>query len=122
MAYPTAREYALLLFLRVSVPALLDLVLGLLLVCVTLLAAAGLARFSFLGVAVVAVHDQSAAIVLGALYVFGVWSWPFGETFSTTTWLSTAHPFLPTRYLRPPRTAPLFCDLAKPDRPTEMNT
>ncbi len=72
MAGPTAQQYARLLFLRVLVPALIDLVLGLLLVSITFLVAAGLARVSSVGVAVVAVHGKMAAIALGGLYVLVV--------------------------------------------------
>ncbi len=72
MAGLTVQQYARLLFLRVLVPALIDLALGLLLVSITFLVAGGLARVSSVGVAVVAVHAKMAAIGLGGLYVLSV--------------------------------------------------
>jgi hypothetical protein len=72
MADVTTRGYAYLLFLRVLLPALIDLVLGLLLASVTFFASAGLALVSTAGVAVIAAHGQLAALALGGVYALVV--------------------------------------------------
>jgi len=72
MADATARGYVYLLFLRVFVPAVVDLVLGLILVSLAFFASAGLALVSTSGVAIVGIHGQPAALALGVLYALAV--------------------------------------------------